>query len=370
VSISAPTPYKTNTYSESWVDFGRNLEEYIYSNMEHLESESYDVILGFSRGGTILAFAFACLLKDSGSKIYSNPLKASVRPIPRGFTLKTRDSCFIMNQAATYIEISDIISNLENDLKYFKDEVNGGNPINVLIMDDNLTGATRVTFLEDILDDLKIKGIVANHKTLAYVRHRDFLESEIPTIINFPKDKGIEMFSMPWHKPSHGKKSLNFQDEKLDLVKFKFDIKSDVDLEAFKEDIKTIKHFRIKRDKFIVNGSSEFLLKYDVAHGLIKLNFITNKYYPPKTCLESKKMPINDDFLPLCSQDAGKLSKACCLMCSILNCNKELLSKAIDAAGSKKVSIELVFTGNSIKLGQAIRIWLRQKFPGIELEDL
>jgi len=373
LSSSAIAPNCKDTFPESWEDFGRILDNYIHSNITTLDQKSYDVILGFSRGGTILANAFACLLKDNGSKIYSDPLKASVRPIPRGLTLKAKDSCFIMNQAATYQEVSDIIENLERDLVDYKENIirgiNKGVPINVLIMDDNLTGATRVSFLEDILEDMKSRGIVANHDTLAYVRHRNFLESEIPTIRAFPKDPKIEMFSMPWHKPSHEKKDLHFQDENIDLIKFKFKIDTNKTLDEFKKSIASIKHFRIRREKFLVNGSSEFLLEYD-PRGVIGLNFLTNKYYPPKRCLESGKLQMADVdadplYLPICSFYRGKLTIGCCLMCSVLNCNEELFRESIESANSEAIFIELIFGHINDELQDAIKAWMLKRFPDI-----
>jgi len=186
-----------NKHVEDWEPFGKQLKDFISNNRENLESESYDVILGFSRGGVILALSFACLLKDGNSKVYSKLSKASVRPIPRGFVIKTNDPCFIMNQAASKAEIDDITKNLKQDLEDFAKDCNNGKPINVLIMDDNLTGATRVKFLEDFVDDMK-PFPVANRKTLAYVRHKAFLKEEIPTILGFPED--AEIFVMPWHE--------------------------------------------------------------------------------------------------------------------------------------------------------------------------
>ena len=359
-------------YKESWEKFGRNLEEYISFNKIDLESESYDIILSFSRGGSILAFAFSCLLKDKCPKAYSDPLKASVRPIPRGLLIKKNDPCFVMNQAATDQEIEDIINNLREDIKRFCDEHNNGNPINILIMDDNLTGATRVKFLEDVLDDMN--DLVHSHKTLAYVRHRAFLESEIPTIIKFPESKAIEIFSMPWHKPSEQRRDLKFDNEIRDLVKIKFCMVTDDTLDEFKKKIKMIKYYRIKErgiNNILVNGASEFIVEDHTINRVIKLNYISHKFYPSKKCLlveELLKKEITNEkdnkYLKLCSLNKGERTKGSCLACSILNCNKEMLDNALDSSKSESISIELGFDNENSNLMHAITDWLHQKFPG------
>jgi hypoxanthine phosphoribosyltransferase len=216
--LSASSP-KTDSkiHHETWKKFGKHLEKYIESHKMELDEESYDVILGFSRGGTILAYAFACLLKDSKSAKYSNLTKASVRSIPGGMTYKKSDPCFVMDLPASRQERDDIIKYLKRDLENFSIKHNDGKPINVLIMDDNLTGATRVKFLQNILN--KMVPLVQKHNTLAYIRHKAFLEDEIPTIRSFPRGKDI--FVMPWHKP-HEKKYLKLKHNDIDLTKLVF----------------------------------------------------------------------------------------------------------------------------------------------------
>ena len=102
-----------NKQIETWEDFGLNLRSYIEANEKQLTRDSYDVILGFSRGGTILAFAFGCMLKDYLHE-YSDPPKASVRPIPRGLTCKRDSPCFVMDHPASNNEIRDIKNYLED----------------------------------------------------------------------------------------------------------------------------------------------------------------------------------------------------------------------------------------------------------------
>jgi hypothetical protein len=225
LSALSPRSKDESIHYESWKEFGETLEEHICKNKADLEDQSYDVILGFSRGGIILAFAFACILKDLENSVYSKPSKASVRPIPRGFAYKKSDRCFVMNQATSRVEVEDIIENLQNDLYDYSKVFGISDPLNVLVMDDNLTGATRVQFLEDILENMPIVG---KHKTLAYVRHEAFPVEEIQTMKEFPSGKNI--FVMPWHI-FHKKRILKFPDENLSLsnlgdidLKFSFEL--------------------------------------------------------------------------------------------------------------------------------------------------
>jgi hypothetical protein len=385
--LSAPSPRSKDDsiYYEEWRRFGKILEAYISENRDLLEHESFDIILGFSRGGIILAFAFACLLKDGQNTVYSKPSKASVRPIPRGLAYKKTDRCFVMNQAASRAEIEDIIKNLRDDLEDYSRTFEIKTPLNVLIMDDNLTGATRVQFLEDILDDMK--PVVGRHKTLAYVRHKVFPEEEIPTIRGFPPRKNI--FVMPWHI-FHKKGILKFPNEDLNLVnledidlKFCFELNERLNsLDEFINTLKKKKYYRFKNrygQDIIINGASEFLLR--LSEGFIEFRYRPRLLYPPKGCLKIEMednedndhcgtYDISDDptFLPLCLLiDEKKITGATCLACPILNCNKELFDCALAyGKSSKKIKISLKSDRNEIvKLKGDIENWLEK--TGINL---
>jgi len=364
---------KDDVYFESWGKFGRRVERYISKHRDELDKDSYDLILGFSRGGTILAFIFACLLKDSTGKPYSQPLKASVRAIPRGITCKKKDPCFVMNQAASDSEMKDILINLKGDLKKFSKKIK--RKLNVLLMDDNLTGATRVMFLENYLDELD--DIVAKRKTLAYVRHSAFLKTEIPTITKFPKNKQI--FIMPWHE-YHKKMDLRVHNENTELsnlkdfqLKFYFELYDNISTESIKNLITEGKLYRFKGD-ILINGACDFVLKVDNNLKRVILEYTKNKVYPPKRCLkplnleEDNNEDNNDvggynnyknDFVPLCSDEKLNRTKATCLVCSIINCNKLLFRRVMVAANSNNsVSINIKWDDpDAAKLKDTIRIW-------------
>ncbi|HRW82424.1 MAG TPA: hypothetical protein P5049_03100 [Methanothrix sp.] len=353
-----------NTYLDTWKDFGRNLEAYIASHGTELENESYDLILTFSRGGAILAFAFACLLKDnSKSSEYSKPYKASVRSIPRGITVKIDDPCFVMDHPASRLEKEDILNNLEDELRSFSEEYNEGKPLKVLIMDDNLTGATRVKFLENELDKLENKGLVIGYRTLAYVRHKAFLENEIPTIISFPKDK--DNFVMPWHVP-HPPRELNLKDSHTELERLIFRFKLNCDYEMFIEKVKEKYGFD---EGFIFNGASNFYIIHHIPQetserviDFVELSHFPNKLYPPKMCLNSNGSDEHNssNFLKLCSY-LNDMTIDVCTTCSCLNCNKYLIKNVQDAANGGDISIEAIFRNKvNLELKRAIDKWFAE----------
>jgi len=260
-----------------------------------------------------------------------------VRTIPRGISIKLNDPCFIMNQAANEIEIEDITKRLEKDLGNFSMKYKNGDRLNVLIMDDNLTGATRVKYLED-----KMKGmhVVGDTRTLAYVRHKAFQEDEIPTIRGFPTE--AEIFVMPWHMP-HPRRDLDFPNEELDLAKLRhLNLKFYIELnkqfcnwEDFEKSINWDSYFRlldIEGRKLLINGASMFNIKYQNDSEQVIMKFEKHLLYPPKRCLKPLSSDLDDNgkrnFRKLCSNDS-KRTKATCLMCSILNCNKELFARVL-----------------------------------------
>lgn len=347
---------------ETWGEFGTNLELYIKKNKKKLIIESYDLILGFSRGGTILAYSFACLLKDIINE-YSDNNKACVRQIPKELICKRNDPCFVMDHPASDHEKNDIKNLLENELKIFAKNHNNNKPINVLIMDDNLTGATRVRFLEYELSKM---NCVESFKTLAYVRHSSFLP--MSTIKEFPKDK--DYFVMPWHIP-HSKKELDLQSEEIYGYNMKISIlvNNGFSLEAF---IDTIKNGYIIRKKTIVNGTSNFHFREIKKNtgDFVELKTQINRYYPPKPCLKSndsdnngKKIEEFSEYLPLCSLCIAKTMVAC-LTCSYLNCNKRLLKNALNAANSQTISFEIE---NYPELKLATKKWFVKSISNIKI---
>jgi len=351
-------------YHESWGKFGTNLKDYIKSNKEDLINDSYDVILGFSRGGTILAYSFTCLLQDLIDE-YHDKYKACIRPIPKGFTCKKNNPCFVMDHPASDDERIDITTFLENDL--IKLSGPHTNKINVLIIDDNLTGATRVRFLED---ELKKMNCVESVKTLAYVKHISF--SPISTIIEFPKDRKI--FVMPWHKP-HSKKELDLENEDIEGYEMNIFIKVDnqFNRQHFIEEIE--KYYTLKGEgkNYIINGASNFLFneKKIGNDNFVDVMVSLHMFYPPKHCLKSEDSDnTNEDldvskFRPICSFGFDKTMSSC-VTCSHLNCNKKLIKRLLNATNSQTISFELK---NNPELKSAVKEWFNNSLPEIKLME-
>lgn len=317
-------------FEEQWESFGSNLESFIKTNEKEFRRDVYDVIIGFSRGGTILAFMISCLLKDYFEE-YAKPHKASVRPIPKGLSCKRDDPCFVMNLPASTHEIKDINKNLENDLQEFTKRYNNSEPISVLVVDDNLTGATRISSIENKLKEM---GCVKLYKKLAYVRNPAATFSNIRTIREFPND--FDYFIMPWHI-DHGKKDLALQKDDGDVTKLKFyiNVSNEFKLEELQEELK--KDYNVRRNPgantiHIKNGASIFSIKKTDTGKFIELSYTSDKFYPPKQCLK----PIDNsnggngafENLSICSLGANK-TKVACLICSYLNCNTPLIKKIL-----------------------------------------
>lgn len=363
----------SNNYIEKWDRFGSNIERYIRQHEEELSARSYDVILGFSRGGAILAHTFSCLLKEILISEYSNPYKASVRPIPKGITVKGNDPCFIMDRPSAPQEESDILCDLENDLTNFSQEYNNGKSINILIMDDNLTGATRLKFLKDKLREMKC---VANHETLAYVRHNRF--KKIKTIIEFPD--GADYFVMPWHI-DHGKRNLDVPNDDNDLEYLKLFIKSDdgwdklvLDISSFKSETR---NQCIIQKNLIINGAgtSGFYVDFIKKDGsnFIELDHTLFMLYPPKKCLKplNNNFEYDNGFHELCSFNLGEPTKpssmGVCVACSCLNCNKSLIQNLLLA--NEKVLLVEAKSNRISNIQQEIVRWFKQTMPNIIIEE-
>lgn len=353
----------SDSYRETWTNFGKNLETYIKTHKEELEKDNFDVILGFSRGGTILAYAFACLLKDIIPQ-YSKLAKASVRSIPKGITCKREDPCFVMDRPASTNESKDITITLQKDLEEFSKSKNGSEPISVLIMDDNLTGATRVNFLEEVLGKMSCIKLC---KKLAYVRHPAFLP--IPTMTTYPEGK--KYFTMPWHMP-HEKKNLNVQSNKPDLVKLKFHAKVSNEFNLQKLLDKLNDEYGIKKN-LVINGASVFILnkKKIKDDNFLEINLMINYFYPPKSCLNSNHSNNGAfDKLSLCSLGANK-SMGCCVVCSCMYCNLRLIQRLVSLEKIQTISVKTGFRKKEIdmNLKLAIKEWFKISMPTIELLD-
>ena len=319
-------------HQETWVTFGETLEEYMETHKEEFERASYDVIIGFSRGGTILAGIISCMLKDKFEEYKLKPHKASVRPIPQGLYVKREDPCFVMNLPASIHEIQDINKYLANDLEQFAKQNNNSEPISVLAVDDNLTGATRITNLGN---KLKENGWVRSYKLLAYNRHPDFTKSDIQTIREFPE--GADYFIMPWHI-EHPKIDLFVVNNDTDATKLKFYI--NVSYEFRLDDLYEVlkkEGYNVRRSKSndiisIKNGATQFNIKKNDGDDFIELSYTSVMFYPPKQCLKQigngSEYHRAFDKKSLCESGAT-VTKVTCLLCSYLNCNIPLIKRIL-----------------------------------------
>ena len=321
----------SGAHKETWAAFGETLENYIVEHEKEFKTASYDVIIGFSRGGTILAFIISCILKDKFEEYKSKPYKASVRPIPQGLSVKREDPCFVMNLPASIHEIQDMDECLNDDLEQFAKLYNNSEPISVLVVDDNLTGATRVANLGD---KLKENGWVKSYKLLAYNRHPEFTKSNIQTIREFPEDS--DYFIMPWHI-EHPKKDLVLQNNDTDKTKLNFymnvsnEFMLDDLYEVLKKDYNVIRRKSESTIFSIKNGASIFNIKKNGEDDFIELSYTSVMFYPPKQCLKQTKDENNNHRAfdkSLCLSGAN-MTKFSCLLCSYLNCNIPLIKKIL-----------------------------------------
>lgn len=357
-------------YEESWASFGETLEHYFAEHEEEYIKASYDVIIGFSRGGTILAGIISCILKDKFEEYKSKPHKASVRPIPQGLYVKREDPCFVMNLPASVHEIQDIDIHLANDLEQFAKLNNNSEPISVLAVDDNLTGATRITNLGN---KLKENGWVRSYKLLAYNRHPDFTKSDIQTIREFPE--GADYFIMPWHI-EHPKKDLVVQNNDTDATKLKFNI--NISDEFILDDLYEVlkkEGYNVRRSKSdamifsIKNGATQFNIEKNDADDFIGLSYTSVMFYPPKQCLKQIGNGNNChrafDKKSLCASGAT-VTRASCLLCSNLNCNIPLIKRILTFdKNPKNVYVEEIVPNGEINktLKPAAEEWFASLMP-------
>lgn len=358
----------SGAYKETWLVFGETLENYMADHEEEITRASYDVIVGFSRGGTILAFIISCILKDKFEEYKLKPYKATVRPIPQGLSVKREDPCFVMNLPASIHEIEDIDKYLKDDLEEFAKLYNNSEPISVLAVDDNLTGATRVTNLGD---KLKENVWVKSYKLLAYNRHPEFTKSDIQTIREFPED--FDYFIMPWHE-EHPKKDLVIQNNDTDNTKLNFyiNVSNEFLLEELYEVLK--KDYNVSRSKSnaiifsIKNGASQFNIEKNDTDNFIKLSYTSVMFYPPKQCLQQIEEKNNNHRAfdkSLCLFGAN-MTKFSCLLCSYLNCNMPLIKRILNFEKTpKNLYVEEIAQNGKInkKLKTAAQEWFTSLMP-------
>ncbi|ODS35715.1 MAG: hypothetical protein A7315_05220 [Candidatus Altiarchaeales archaeon WOR_SM1_79] len=377
-------PKKIQPYLESWQSFGDNLNEFIEKHNDDLIKDSFDLILGFTRGGYIVALALSALLRDKFKEAYDieeKPYKASVRAIPSGITTKRyRHPCFVMHDAASKEDMEDLRSSLEYNLREFKKTIEEENfqkidKVNVLLVDDNLTGSTRLlTFAKEMR-----KWDFLDVKTLCYVRHKAF---EIPKfdyeISKFPQN--YDYFVMPWHveeKP----KDLNI-DRPVQRFAFKCKLNSTFDINKFQRRLRMLipsyqHEFTYSNTNIYIFNRGETYVEMQLNEDEISFRYIYNKFYPPKRCLIQrepgfKKLIGMDKALSFCEDDSNLiLHTNTCLVCAFLNCNRDFLeSIIIENEPVNKLIISPIYEqtpDNQEQLIELINKWFGKSFPHINV---
>ena len=377
-------PKKIRPHLESWQSFGDNLDKFIDKNRDDLIKDSFDLILGFTRGGYIVALALSALLRDKIKEAYDieeKPYKASVRSIPPDITTKRyRHPCFVMHDAASKEDMEDLRNTLEYSLRKFKKTIIEEyflriDKINVLLVDDNLTGSTRLlTFAK-----LMRKWDFINVKTLCYVRHKAF---EIPKfnyeISKFPQD--FDYFVMPWHVEEDSK-DLDI-DRPVQKFAFRCKLNNTFDVNKFQKRLKMLipsyqLECKFPHENLYVYARGETYIEMQIKEDEISIRYIYNKFYPPKRCLIQrepgfKKLIGMDKALSFCEDDNELiLHTNACFLCAFLNCNRDFLESII----IENEPVNELYTSpiydrapdNQDKLKELVNKWFGKNFPHLNV---
>lgn len=327
---------------ETWEDFGKEMDDFLEKNKNRLINDDFDIMIGFLRGGGILATVLHCKLNDK-ILYYGKEKKVLFRTIPKEISKKDyRAPCFVTGIAATEEELHDLDSLIKelNSLRY---ELLQERKINLLLVDDNLTGSTRLKYFVEKISSTSF----VNVKTLAYTRHPEFFVPHLDYVIReFPKNK--DYFVMPWHeKPSHPRTPQI--EESVIPIWFEFGITPDFDLKEFFSKIVDLEFAeRIEMRESTIDfkrGESQFYI--EKKDNKLKLISPKRKYYPPKNCLDEKIPAFGN--LSLCKLGGEMNQSNICRICSFLNCNRDLLNSLFVSEG---FGDRIVFNPGSSNLGR------------------
>lgn len=348
-------------YKETWENFGRNIETFLEKHGQELKG--IDLIAGFTRGGMLLATTLSTLLRDTfGDVARKNSGFASLRPIPSGITSKTYSHpCFVMDSPISPDEVADY-RQFTRDIRCFKEKFCKNKKIlSVLLVDDNLTGATRLFAYKKALEKLRFVEV----KTLAYTRLESF---EYPTldymVREFPSHDTY--FIMPYHK-DHG----TFELPALRVRPIYLVLKKPSNFESLQRELRKVEGrfdvTRHRKGRCIVVGRGASVIHISKQENRIVLNFLYEKYYPPKRCLRLVNQitnlntfeEVSSHLWSLCGLGAQKADMVC-FYCSSLNCNFEIL-KTVLLHCNPGVNFEVVQmpeTREDSILSLATRNWL------------
>jgi hypothetical protein len=359
-------------HNETWEDFGKNIESFL--NKHEDEFQKVDLIVGFTRGGFILATVVSTLLRDIFEETArKKPVFASLRPIPAGITYKTYSHpCFAMDSPMSPEEEADY-RQLIRDIRQFKEKFHKTEKIlNVIIVDDNLTGATRLFAYKNALEE---KLPFAKVKTLAYTRLGVFEYPKLDyQIREYPPDTAY--FIMPYHK-DHG----TFELPVLRMRPICLVLKDTSNFQSLYMDLRKLKGkfgvVKRQKGKSIMLQRGASVINLAKEGNQVVLNFFYDKYYPPKRCLrrkdEFKNLGTFEEFSlwSLCGLGAQK-ADTICFYCSSLNCNYDIL-KTVLLRLNGQANFEVHQIPESAKdsiLSIAVRNWLNRFKESLPLHDI
>jgi len=336
---------------ETWENFGNQLNNFLNEYGDKLRN--FNILIGFTRGGMILATALCTLLRDKYGTT-EGELSYALRSIPGGFTLKSyREPCFAMSTPMEKEEEEDaevLITEIENIHNRFHRK-----KLNILLIDDNLTGATRLFAYKRFL---KERLPYANVRTLGYKRLECFKHPSLDFLIAgyVPADK---YFVMPWHKVHEPLNLPSSRTSPIYLI-----LRTSMGLEEMLTELrKVIGKFGLiknKHDRYIlIQRGASIIYIAKKSYG-VTLRFPFAKYYPPKRCLESKLIRGVNTFreYSLCSLGAKK-ADSICFYCSSLNCNVDILRAISNRNSTAKFEVKQEGSREDILL-LAVKRWLEK----------
>lgn len=386
--IGSSSQMEIKSYPETWESFGSNMDKFIDRKRNELANDNYDLILGFTRGGYIVALVLSTLLRDKIKEVYDieeKPYKASVRSIPPGIATKRyRHPCFVMQDAASKEDMDDLHSDaLEFDLRRFKRSIEEEyftkiDKLNVLLVDDNLTGSTRLLTFSDEMDGWNF----INVKTLCYVRHKVFKKPELDYYVSsFPE--GFDFFVMPWHKEEKPKDM--FVDTRNQKFAFKINKNINFNMERFQKRLRKLNppyellHEDTSENIFAF-GRGETIIMVKIEEEDILFNHLYNKIYPPKKCLIQKEPGFQKTTglggaLSICENNRELiLHTNACFLCAFLNCNHDFVrSLILENEPVKELTISPLYIlapPNEVKLIELAGNWFKENYPLLKISSV
>lgn len=337
-------------YEETWENFGATLKAFFDFNRTRLCDENFDLIMGFSRGGLILATVISCMISDLCLEKGKRGL-TPLRSIPGGIAKKSyRDSCFLMMAPVSNDELDDI-EKLKEDLISFKGTKDS---LKILLVDDNLTGSSRLYAIKKKIEE-EIEGSVV--KTLTYVRHHVFTRPKIDYVVReYPE--GADYFVMPWHIVHHARILMPLDE----IITVSLMVETTPQYNFSKTKSKIIKYLKTKNPflQFVdeenilglIMGENRLWMKKMNNHVLIKQAHF--KYYAPKKCLEGG---IREEGEPLCKIEGRRDAKHC-FVCSFLNCCGDVITHIKESSGvSNKIKMKIGDKEVTESLSKTIEKW-------------